>query len=341
MGRQSRRQFLQGMAGAAVSAAGLTVLAGCGVMSTPAQQPARMPRIGFLSTGNRESRAPHIEAFRQGLRESGYVEGQNIAIDFRFTEGKDDRLPELAAELVALPVDVILASGGTPPNLATKQATTTIPVVMGTSGDPVATGLVASLARPEGNVTGLTVGSLEISGKRLELLRETLPGLSRVAAFSNPNNPFHVLQEREVEAAARALGIRVQALHVRSADDLPGAFEAAIRENADAVYGGSDALITNTRTQIAELAARHRLPAIYDYKEIVDAGGLMAYGPSIPHLYGRAAGYVDKILRGARPADLPVEQPTRFDFIINLKTAQALGLTIPPSVLAQTTEVIQ
>ena len=333
--RFGRRSFLQG--GLALTSLGL--LGGCGRLPFQAQQPAKIPVIGFLSPGSREGRAPLIEGFLLGLRDLGYVEGRDVAIEYRFAE-RNDRLPDLAAELVGLEVDVILASGTTA-TAAAKQATTTIPIVMGSGGDPVATGLVASLARPGGNVTGMSLIVPQISGKRLELLKAIVPGLARVAVLLNETNPLHVVEEKEIRAAARVLGVETQILSVRTADDFEGAFLAAARAGADAVWGTDDSLITNGRDQLAELALRYRLPSVFHIPELARAGGLLAVGPELATVYRHAATHVDKILKGAKPADIPVEQPTEVDVVINLKTAQALGLTIPQSVLQQATEVIQ
>jgi putative tryptophan/tyrosine transport system substrate-binding protein len=331
----SRRQVVQG-----TGAIGLALLAGCGRLSLPGQQATKVPRIGFLAVGAREGRAPLIAAFLQGLQEVGYVEGQNVTIEYRFSDGKDERLPGLAAELVALKVDIILASG-TLATVAAKQTTTTVPIVMGGSGDPVANELVASLARPGGNVTGISLLVPQVAGKRVQVLTDTVPGLSRLAVISNVTSPLHVPRDQEIEAAGRVLGIEIQILPVRSADDFEGAFQVAASSRAEAIYPGDDPLVTNARDQLAELGLRYRLPTMFAFRENVLAGGLLAYGPSFTNAYRRAAAYVDKILKGARPADLPVEQPREFDFVINFKTAQALGLTIPHHVLLQATEVIQ
>jgi putative ABC transport system substrate-binding protein len=336
MDRPSRRRFLQG----GLALAGLGLLSGCGQLPFQAQQPAKVPVIGFLTPGTREDRAPHVAGLLQGLSEHGYVEGQNILIEYRFSEDRNDRLPELAAELVGLRVDIILASA-TFATIAAKQATTTIPIVM-VSGEPVATGLVAGLAHPGGNVTRMALMSAQTSGKRLELLKEIIPGLSRVAVISNETNPLHVPQDSEIQAAAQALGLQIHILSVRSADDLAAAFQAATSARADAIYGATDAtVVINARAQLAELAMRHRLPTMFDYRENVDAGGLMAYGPVFAALYRHAAGHVDKILKGAKPAEIPVEQPTQFELFINAKTARALGLTVPASILGLATEVGQ
>jgi putative ABC transport system substrate-binding protein len=333
--RRTRRGFLRG----GLALAGCGLLAGCQVPRLP-WQAAKVPRIGFLAVGSRAGRAPLIAAFLEGLRDLGYTEGRDFTIEYRFSDGKDERLPELAAELVALGMDVILASG-TLAAIAAKQSTSTIPVVMGASADPVATGLVASLARPAGNVTGIGILSPQTAGKRLELLKEALPGLARVAVLLNEISPVHVILEREIEAAARVLGIAVHNLRVRGAQDLEGAFGTARASGDQAVHPASDPLFTNTRVELAELALRHRLPLLCDFREQVEAGGLLAYGPVFATLYRRAAAFIDKILKGAKPGDLPVEQPTNFELFVNAKTAQALGLTIPESLLQQATEVLQ
>ena len=305
-----------------------------------AQQPAKISRIGILRPGAPPD--PLVEAFRQGLHELGYAEGRDIIIEYRWAEGKEERLTDLAAELVRLKVDVIVVSATRGP-LAAKQATTTIPIVMAASGDPVAAGLVASLARPGGNVTGLSVISPELSGKRLELLKGVVPKLSRVAVLwdADPGNPFPRLVLKEMEIAAAALRVQLQLLGIREPKELDGAFEAATRGRAGGVVVVGGPLTIANRMQIVILAAKHRLPVMYGLKEFVEAGGLISYGPNHSDLYRRAAVYVDKILKGAKPADLPVEQPTRFELVINLKTAKALGLTIPQSVLIRADEVIQ
>ena len=323
-----------------------TFLAGTGVvlLATPlvaeAQQAAKVPRIGYLSPLSPSSDSIRIEAFRQGLRDLGYVEGQNIAIEYRYAEGKFDRLPDLAAELVRLKVDVIVASS-TPGTLAAKNATSTIPIVMTASADPVPTGLISSLARPGGNITGLSLLSGELCGKRLDLLKEVVPKLSRVAVLLDPANPASLLQLRETEAAAKVLGVQLQPLEVRGPNpDFEKAFQATTRGRAGALITPDDAVILFYRTRIVDFAAKNRLPAMYGFRELVDAGGLMSYTANRSHLFQRAATYVDKILKGAKPGDLPVEQPTKFELVINLKTAKALGLTIPPSVLRLADEVI-
>ncbi|KRT71644.1 MAG: hypothetical protein XU13_C0041G0021 [Candidatus Rokubacteria bacterium CSP1-6] len=311
-------------------------------LGAAAQQPGKVPRIGYFSAGSPSS-APHLlEAFRKGLRELGWVEGQNIVIDYRFAEGRFDRLPDLAAELVRLKVDIIVAVA-TQGVAAAKNATETIPIVMiSGSADPVGLGFIASLARPGGNVTGLSysVGP-EILGKGLELLKEIAPKVRRVAILSNPASPVQPLFIREVKVAARSLGVQLQLLEARGPNEFDGAFAAMAKERVGALLVVADGLFILHRTRLADLAARSRLPAIYGYREHVEAGGLMSYGSSLRDLWRRAATYVDKILKGAKPADLPVEQPTKFELVVNLKTAKALGLTIPQSVLVRAAEVIQ
>jgi ABC-type uncharacterized transport system substrate-binding protein len=306
--------------------------------ATTAQPPAKGPRIGILRSGVGDSTGLS-DAFRQGLRQRGYVEGQTIHLAWRYAEGQVERLPALAAELARLPVDVLVAAGGTPVALAAQRATTTIPIVMTNVGDPVETGLVASLARPGGNITGLSSMSPDITGKRLELLKAVVPALSRVAVLWQPANPSAALQFQELQAAARALHLQVQALEVRGPDEFDHAFSAARGAGAVVVVG--DPVFTQHRRRITALAQRSRLPAMYVFREFVEAGGLMSYGVHLPDLGRRAAIYVDKILKGAKPADLPVEQPTKFELVINLKTAQALGLTIAPTLLFQADEVIK
>jgi putative tryptophan/tyrosine transport system substrate-binding protein len=305
-----------------------------------AQQPSKVPKIGFLVGPSRSFFASRMESFQQGLHSLGYIEGKNIAIEYRYAEGKADRLPTLAAELVGLNVDVIVTSA-TPSVLAAKKATSTIPVVFVSVTDPVASGLVASLARPGGNITGLTILAPELSGKRLELLKEAVPNVTRVAFLWNPANPAQAPQWREAQAAAQALGLRLQSLEVRSSNDFDSAFEAALRERARALIASPEPLINTHLKRIVEFAAKNRLPAMYAGPEVVDAGGLMSYAPDYTYQYRRAATYVDKILKGAKPADLPVEQPTKFELVINLKAAKQIGLTIPPNVLARADRVIR
>ena len=303
-----------------------------------AQQPKKIPRLGFLSPTSDDSR---VEAFRQGLRELGYVEGQNIAIEYRWADGKFDRLPDLALELVRLKVDVVVAVV-TQASLAAKMATGTIPVVMIGVSDPVGSGLVVSLARPGANITGTSSMTAEIIGKQLELIKETLPKISRVAALWNPANPiFQAIQRRETEVAARALGMQLQFVEARAPDEIDRAFARVAKERMRALLVLNDPVFTAQRKQIADLSAKHRFPTVSGTREYTEVGGLMAYGPSFPDMYRRAAYYVDRILKGTKPADLPVEQPMKFELIINLKTAKQIGLTIPPNVLARADKVIR
>jgi putative tryptophan/tyrosine transport system substrate-binding protein len=317
----------------------LTVLFLASSHLAEAQQPKNVPRIGYLLEGSSSSAADRVDTFRDGLRDLGYVEGKNIVIDYRYAEGKFDRFPELAAELVRLKVYVIVAVS-TVAARAAQNATRTIPIVA-LSGDPVETGLVASLARPGGNVTGLASLAPELSTKRLELLKEIVSKVSLVAVLWNPNGPAPVLAFKETQLAAKRLGLLLQSLEVRGPDDFESAFGGAIRERASALLVISDPLTNTHQRRIVELAAKNRLPAIYPIREFVQAGGLMAYAPDRLEQYRRVAYYVDKILKGAKPADLPVEQPTKFEFVINLKAAKQIGLTIPPNVLARADKVIR
>jgi putative ABC transport system substrate-binding protein len=309
-------------------------------LTSKAQQAAKVPRLGLLIPGSSSGYASRIEAFQHGLRDLGYVEGRNITIAYRFTEGQADRLPELVAELIRLQVDVLVTDGGAAIRAA-KHATATIPIVMAISGDPVGAGLVASLARPGGNITGLSFMMPDVSGKRLEILKEAVPKLSHVAVLRDPDSPESTLAFKETQTAAQALGVQLQSLEVRSPDEFDQAFAAMTREHADALVVISHPLFFGHRSQLAELTVRHRLPAMFHLREYAEAGGLMAYGANAKDLYRRAATYVDKILKGAKPADLPVEQPMKFEFVINLKTAQTLGLTLPPHLLYFADEVIQ
>ncbi len=304
------------------------------------QQSGRVARIGFLGGGSPAMHAPILEAFRQGMREHGYVEGQAFTIEPRYAEGRPVRLPDLAAELVRLPVDLMTTLGG-PAALAAKQATSTIPVVTFAAGDPVGTGLVASLARPGGNITGVTDQATELSAKRLQLLKEAVPKLSRVAVLWNSTDRAMTLRYNQVEIAARMLGVRVQPLGVREASEFDAAFSAMTRERPDALLLVTDSVTNLHRKRVLDFAAANRLPGMYEFSSFVSDGGLMSYGPSLPDMARRAAYFVDRILKGAKPADLPVEQPTRFYLVVNLKTAKALGLTIPPSVLIRADQVIQ
>jgi ABC-type uncharacterized transport system substrate-binding protein len=304
-----------------------------------AQQPTKIPRIGVLVAGNPSPASARIEAFQQGLRDLGYIEGQNLIIEYRYAEGKLDRLPELAAELVRLKVDAIFVTS-TSAVQAAKKATTKVPIVS-VSGDPVGLGLVASLARPGGNVTGLANFTSELAGKRLELLKEVVPSVSRVAVLWNPVASSSALRMRETEAAAHSLGIKLQPVAVREANDFERAFSALKRERVDALFPLRSPFISIHVKRIVELAAKNRVPGMYDASEFPEAGGLMSYGTMLPDLDRRAAVYVGKILKGAKPADLPVEQPTKFEFIINLKAAKQIGLTIPQKVLARADKVIK
>ena len=307
-----------------------------------AQPPEKGPRVGYLNPGSSSDplRQRRLEAFRQGLRELGYVEGQNIAIESRWAEGKYDRYPALAADLVRLKVDVIVAMSGAATQAA-QQATRTIPIVMSLVNDPVGSGLVPSLAHPGGNITGTSVMSPDLIGKQLQLLKEVVPKVSRVAFLRHPANPASAANLREAEAAARGLGVRLQTLEARNPQEIDSAFAAMTREQAGALLIHADALFGNQRRQIAELATKKRLPSIFLTTEYAEAGGLMVYGPNLLNLERRAATYVVKILKGAKPADLPVEQPSKFDLLVNLKTAKALGLTIPQTLLQRADQVIQ
>ena len=325
-----------------------TFLAGTGavLLATPlaaeGQPTANIPRVGFLSPSSlsdpRTSR--YFQALRQGLREQGYMEGQNILIEPRWAEGKYDRLPGLATELVRLKIAVIVTYGGVATQAA-QQATGTIPIVMAVVQEPVSTGLVASLARPGGNITGMSSMSPELIGKELEILKEVAPKVSRVAILGNPAQIGHAPQVRQAQDTARALGVGLQILEARDPSEIDKAFAAITTERAGAIIVLPDSMLLDHRARIAGLAARRHLPLISAMADHAEAGGLMAYGPSVSNMFRRAAIYVDKILKGAKPGDLPVEQPTKFDLVINLKTAKALGLTIPPSLLARADEVIQ
>jgi putative ABC transport system substrate-binding protein len=305
-----------------------------------AQQSTKIPRIGFLNATSPSTVAARLEAFRQGLRELGYVEGKNIVVEYRWAEGKIERLPDLATELVGLKVAVIVTASSTVTRAA-KEATSTIPIVMSNDNDPVGNGFVASLARPGGNITGLATLYPEISGKRLELLKEIIPKLSRVAVFGTSTQPGNAQLLREVELAAGAFKVKLQYLDVLDPKNIETTFRAASKGRAEAILVLTSPALFSQRTQIAELAVKSRLPAIYANIEYVDAGGLMSYGTSITDLYRRAATYVDKILKGRTPQDLPVEQPMKFEFIINLQAAKKIGLTIPPNVLVRATKVIR
>jgi len=305
-----------------------------------AQQPKKIPRIGYLTLGSSSPRSANEEAFRDGLHQLGYIEGQNVHVEYRYAAGEVGRLPELAAELVSLNLNVILAAN-TQSIDATRRATKTIPIVFPLTFDPVASGFVASLARPGGNLTGLTTLNQEVAGKRVELLKEVMPRISRVAVLRDPTNSGSLFALKETEAAANHLGIRLHILEVRSADELEGAIQAATRERAGSLIVIPDNLFVRRKGQIVDHVMKSRLPTMFGESESVEAGGLMYYGANLPDLFRRAATYVDKILKGAKPADLPVEQPTKFEFVINLKTAKQIGLTIPQSVLYQADKVIK
>ena len=304
--------------------------------SADAQQPKKVPVVGFLAGTS----ASTVDAFRQGLRDLGYIEGKNIVIEYRYAEGRGDRLNDFVAEFVRSKVDIIV-TGNTIAVRAAMQLTGTIPIVMAGTGDPVATGLIASLARPGGNVTGLSAFGPELTTKQLELLKEAFPQVSRVLFLFNGANASTVAALKEIEVAASGLGVQLQASDVRVAGDIEPAFSAATRRRANALLVLREGLYQANRTRILSLAAQNKLPAIYPTRQYVDVGGLMSYGISADDLYRRAATYVDKILKGTKPADLPVEQPTKFEFIINLKTAKQIGLTIPPNVLARADKVIK
>jgi putative tryptophan/tyrosine transport system substrate-binding protein len=328
--RWSRRHLVQG-----AGAVGLGLLAGCGRWPGQGQPSAKVFRIGYLTGGGGV-----VQGFHQGLRELGYIEGQNLVIEYRITDGTEDQLSLRAAELVTLEVDVIVAVARGA--LAAKNATTTIPIVMTGMNDPVGSGIVDSLSRPGANVTGLSLMSAQLGGKRLDLVKQAITSASRIAVLWNNANPALMITIiREIEAAAPIVGVNLIHLPVHNPDDFESAFESATIEHADALVTVADTLTATHGTRIVQLAAKSHLPAMYELRRFADVGGLMSYGADIGYNFYRAAYYVDRILKGAKPADLPVEQPMRFDFVINLKTARALGLTIPPHVLLQATEVIQ
>jgi putative ABC transport system substrate-binding protein len=308
-----------------------------------AQQPTKVPRIGYISSGNPASESTRAEAIRLALRERGYIEGQNIAIEYRYAEGKIDRFPELAAELVRIKVDIIVVAGGSIWVRAAKNATKTIPIVMVDAGrDPVEAGLVESLARPGGNVTGITLLVGELGGKRLELLKEAVPKVARVAVLYNPATALNVLEVKEVlPVAARALGLTFQPWEVRAADDFEKVFAALNKQRPDGLFVAGSPLMAAIQKRIVGFALKSRLPSMYYSREAVDAGGLMSYGADRADSYRRVAYFVDRILKGAKPADIPVEQPTKFELVINLKTAKQIGVTIPPDVLARASRLIK
>ena len=324
-----RREFISSLGGAAAWP-----------IAVRAQQAGKRYMVGILSAGGSSVQAALNAAFSDGLREWGWVEGKNVVFENRNAENQLERLPELAADLIRLKVDVIVAAGTLAP-LAAKQATATIPIVMTTAGDPLGSGLVASLARPGGNVTGMSLMVPDLGAKRLELLKELLPRLSRVAVLWNAANPYSALVYKETQAGGRTLGIDVQSLDVRGPDDFDGAFEAARRLRPDALITVEDPLTASYRKHIADFAAGQQLPSLHGIREFVAAGGLISYGANLADLSRRAAYYVDKIFKGAKPADLPVQQPTKFEMVINAQTARMLGLTVPPTLLARADEVIE
>jgi putative ABC transport system substrate-binding protein len=321
----------------------VTLLGGAAVAwprAAHAQQPAKIPRIGFMGNSTAALEANLVGPFGERLRELGYEEGRNVAIEYRWAEGHYDRFPALVAELLAAKVDVIVTAG-TPASLAVKKATSTVPLVMVAVGDPVGTGLVPSLAQPGGNITGLSSIAPDLEGKRMELLREVVPKLSHVAFFLNPLNPFHTVSMRQAHAAAQTLGIKLQALEVRASEDLDGAFATIVKEKPDALLILADRVFLHDRERMMDFATQHRLPSVNAYRELVEAGGLMSYGPSYEDMHRRAADYADKILKGAKAGDLPIEQPTKFTLIINLKAAKMLGLDVSPMLVARADEVIE
>ena len=332
MSNMRRRDFITLLGGAAATSIAWPLAA-------IAQQSGKLRTIGFLGPNTRSGASDWVAALAQRLRELGWIEGRTVTIEYRWAEGREERLAEIAAEFVRLKVDVIVTSG-TPAVMASKQATSVIPIVFATAGDPVGSGLVASLARPGGNVTGLATLVADLAGKRLELLREIVPGLGRLAIMGNASNPFTVLELDEVQAAAGTLGLEVVTLEIRRAQDIAPAFEA-LKSRADALYVCTDALANTNRIRISTSALGVRLPTMHGSRDYVEAGGLMSYGPNYPDLFRRSADYVDKILHGAKPGDIPVEQPTKYELVLNLTTAKALGLTVPPSLLARADEVIE
>ena len=324
----TRREFITLLGGAVIA----------WPLAARTQQPAKLPTIGYLGSGTPSTDSQWVAAFVRRLRELGWVDGRNVAIEVRWTEGRSERFAEIAAELVRLEVDVILTHN-TPPVLAAKEATSVIPIVFASAGDPVGTGVVASLARPGGNVTGLSAGSTDVVGKRLELLREVMPGLRRLAILAS-DSPHLVLEIGEVQRAARTLALEVATFEIRRTEDIAPTFET-LKGGADALYVISDPVTVGNRVRINTLALGARLPTMHSVREPVEAGGLMSYGANWSDMFRRAADYVDKVLRGAKPADIPIEQPTKFDLIINLTTAKVLGLEIPPTLLARADEVIE
>src|SRR6476659_5978224 len=320
----------------------ITLLSGivAALATARAQQPAKIPRIGFLGNSTATMEANLIGPLRDGLRELGYEEGRNVIIEFRWADGKYDQFPALVAELLAAKVDVIITAG-TPATLAIKKATSTVPLVFIAVGDPVGTGVVPNLGRPGGNITGLSSIAPDLEGKRLELLREVVPKLSHVAFFLNPANAFHTASMRQARVAAESLGIKLQPMEVNKSEQLDGAFASIVKEKPDALLILADRVFLHNRKRMMEFAIQQRLPSVNAYRELVEAGGLISYGPSYEDMHRRAAVYVDKILKGTKPADLPIEQPTKFTLLINLKTAKTLGLTVPPTLVARADELIE
>jgi putative ABC transport system substrate-binding protein len=327
-----RRDFITLLEGAVVASV-------ASPLAARAQQPAQAPTIGFLGSGTASAGSQWAAAFVQRLRELGWIEGRTVAIEYRWAEGRNERVAEIATEFVRLKVSVIVTYGNSAA-AATKRATAAIPIVFAAAGDPVGTGLVASLARPGGNITGLSIQQTDLAGKRLEILRELLPGLRTLAILVNAGSPNAVLEMDEAQAAARRLGLAVVRSEVRGTEDFAPALDA-LKGRAEALYLCSDPLLTTNRLGINTLALGARLPTMHGFREFAEAGGLMSYGPNFPDLFRRAADYVDKILRGTKAADLPVEQPTKFELVINLKTAKALALTVPPAILTRADEVIE
>jgi putative ABC transport system substrate-binding protein len=324
----NRRDFIVLISGAAVA----WPLAASG-------EQGRLPTIGFLGATTQQAVSHWVVAFERRLRELGWSEGRTVAIEYRWAEGRSDRFIEIAAEFVRLNVDIIVTYA-TAPTLAAKQTTSIIPIVFATAGDPVGTGLVASLPRPGGNITGLSNQQADLAGKRLELFREIVPTFRNLTIMGNVNAPASLLEMKEVETAARALSLEVDTIEIRKAEEITSLF-AALKDRAGALYVVGDPLVFTNRVRISTLAVGARVPTIYNFREYVQAGGLMSYGPNFPDLFRRAADFVDKILRGTKPADIPVEQPTKFDLVINLTTAKALGLEVPPTLLATADEVIE
>jgi putative ABC transport system substrate-binding protein len=325
----SRRAFIGGLASTVVMISRIVTAAA-----------GKTPRIGFLGNSTAALEANLIRPWREGLRDFGYVEGQNVAVEYRWAEGRYERFPALIAELLALKVDVIVTAG-TPAAQAVKRATSTIPLVMIAVGDPVSTGLVSSLGRPGGNATGLVSIAPDLEGKRLQLLQEIVPNLTLVALLTNPANPFHVGSEQQLRSAATAMHVKAQSFAVRNESEFDAAFEAMMRQRPGAMIMLADRLFLHHRKRIVDFALKHRLPAVYAYQELVEAGGLMSFGPSYPGMHRRAAYFVDRILKGASPSELPMEQPSQFELMINVRTARVLGLTIPPSLLLRADQVIE